>query len=63
MWKYLLVRFFYVQIESVPWIIVIVILFYIGFRGNARVILPGLTACMDCTLDLYPPQVSLLDII
>ncbi len=30
----------------------------IGFKGNARVILPGLTACVDCTLDLYPPQVQ-----
>lgn len=29
-----------------------------GFKGNARVILPGLTACIDCTLDLYPPQVN-----
>uniref|UniRef100_H2YHR1 NEDD8-activating enzyme E1 catalytic subunit n=1 Tax=Ciona savignyi TaxID=51511 RepID=H2YHR1_CIOSA len=29
-----------------------------GFKGNARVILPGMTACMDCTLDLYPPQVN-----
>lgn len=29
-----------------------------GFKGNARVILPGLTACIDCTLDLYPPQIS-----
>lgn len=28
-----------------------------GFKGNARVILPGLTACIDCTLELYPPQV------
>jgi len=28
-----------------------------GFKGNARVVLPGLTACTDCTLDLYPPQV------
>jgi molybdopterin/thiamine biosynthesis adenylyltransferase len=28
-----------------------------GFKGNARVILPGITACIDCTLDLYPPQV------
>ena len=33
----------------------------VGFKGNARVILPGLTACMDCTLDLYPPQVCVLD--
>ena len=32
-----------------------------GFKGNARVILPGLTACMDCTLDLYPPQVRELE--
>ena len=30
-----------------------------GFKGNAHVILPGLTACIDCTLDLYPPQVRL----
>lgn len=29
-----------------------------GFKGNARVIIPGLTACVECTLDLYPPQVS-----
>jgi len=29
-----------------------------GFKGNARMILPGLNACIDCTLDLYPPQVT-----
>jgi ubiquitin-activating enzyme E1 C len=29
-----------------------------GFKGNARVIYPTLTACIDCTLDLYPPQIS-----
>ena len=29
-----------------------------GFKGNARVVLPGITACIDCTLDLYPPQVE-----
>jgi ubiquitin-activating enzyme E1 C len=29
-----------------------------GFKGNARVIYPGLTACIDCTLDLFPPQVN-----
>lgn len=29
-----------------------------GFKGSARVILPGLTACIDCTLDLFPPQVN-----
>lgn len=28
-----------------------------GFKGNVRVILPGMTACIDCTLELYPPQV------
>ncbi|OQR76961.1 NEDD8-activating enzyme E1 catalytic subunit-like [Tropilaelaps mercedesae] len=27
-----------------------------GFKGNARVIAPGLTACVECTLDYYPPQ-------
>lgn len=29
-----------------------------GFKGNSRVILPGMTACIECTLELYPPQVS-----
>ena len=28
-----------------------------GFKGNARIIYPRMTACIDCTLDLYPPQV------
>lgn len=29
-----------------------------GFKGNARVMLPGMTACIDCTLELYPPQIN-----
>jgi len=29
-----------------------------GFKGNARVILPGMTACVECTLGLYPPQIN-----
>lgn len=29
-----------------------------GFKGNARVILPTMTACIDCNLSLFPPQIS-----
>lgn len=29
-----------------------------GFKGNARVIMPGLTACIECNLDLYPKQIN-----
>lgn len=29
-----------------------------GFKGNARVIMPGITACIECTLDLFPPQIN-----
>lgn len=29
-----------------------------GLKGNARVILPGMTACIECNLDLYPPPVN-----
>jgi NEDD8-activating enzyme E1 len=29
-----------------------------GFKGNARVILPTLTPCIDCNLSLFPPQIS-----
>lgn len=29
-----------------------------GFKGNVRVILPGISACIECTLDLFPPQVT-----
>lgn len=29
-----------------------------GFKGNVRVIVPGMTACIECTLNLYPPQVK-----
>ncbi|XP_063724551.1 NEDD8-activating enzyme E1 catalytic subunit-like isoform X2 [Symsagittifera roscoffensis] len=28
-----------------------------GFKGSARLIYPGMSACIDCTLDLYPPQI------
>jgi len=29
-----------------------------GFAGNMRVILPGITPCIECLLDYYPPQVN-----
>jgi ubiquitin-activating enzyme E1 C len=29
-----------------------------GFKGHSRVIYPGLTPCFDCTLWLFPPQVT-----
>lgn len=29
-----------------------------GFKGNSRVIIPGISACIECTLDLFPPQVT-----
>ena len=29
-----------------------------GFRGHCRVICPTMTACLECNLDLFPPQVN-----
>ena len=38
-------------------IVAVTVHYFAGFKGNARVILPGISACIDCTMDLYPPQV------
>ncbi|KAI6214125.1 hypothetical protein M3Y94_00231400 [Aphelenchoides besseyi] len=29
-----------------------------GFKGNARVIYPHMSACIECTLYLFPPQIN-----
>ena len=29
-----------------------------GFQGHARVIMPGITPCFECTIWLFPPQVK-----
>ncbi|OQV16361.1 NEDD8-activating enzyme E1 catalytic subunit [Hypsibius exemplaris] len=29
-----------------------------GFKGNVRSVVPGITACLECSIDLYPPAVN-----
>ena len=33
-----------------------------GFKGNSRIICPTVTACLECSLDLYPQQGKSLEI-
>ena len=28
-----------------------------GFKGNVRVVIPGISPCLECSIDLYPPAV------
>lgn len=50
--------FFSFNSNCFRWVPKRITIHYLYFPGNARVILPGLTACIDCTLDLFPPQIN-----
>jgi len=29
-----------------------------GFKGHCRVVVPGITACLECSIEMYPPQLN-----
>jgi len=29
-----------------------------GFKGNIRVVTPGLSSCIDCNVELFPPEIK-----